>query len=95
MSEVARQPSMKQLFTTPCYHPIGNGHVKKFNGTLKTMLKRMCQEKPADRDRYLAPLLFTYREVPQAGVGFSPFKLLYGRNVRGPLSVLKELWTNE
>ncbi|XP_042145250.1 uncharacterized protein LOC121835301 [Ixodes scapularis] len=94
MSEVARLLSMRQLFTTP-YHPMGNGLVEKFNGTLKTMLKRMCQEKPADWDRYLAPLLFAYREVPQASLGFSPFELLYGRNVRGPLSVLKELWTNE
>ncbi|XP_042147410.1 uncharacterized protein LOC121836549 [Ixodes scapularis] len=94
MKEVGRLLSMRQLFTTP-YHPMGNGLVEKFNGTLKTMLKRMCQEKPADWDRYLAPLLFDYREVPQASLGFSPFELLYGRNVRGPLSVLKELWTNE
>ncbi|XP_040065085.1 uncharacterized protein LOC120838976 [Ixodes scapularis] len=94
IKEVGRLLSMRQLFTTP-YHPMGNGLVEKFNGTLKTMLKRMCQEKPADWDRYLAPLLFAYREVPQASLGFSPFELLYGRNVRGPLSVLKELWTNE
>jgi hypothetical protein len=25
--------------------------------------------------------------------GFSPFELLYGRNVRGPLDLLKEQWT--
>ena len=35
---------------------------------------------------------FAYREVPQASTGFSPFELLYGRSVRGPLSVLKESW---
>lgn len=33
-------------------------------------------------------------EVPQASMGFSPFELLYGRHVRGPLAILKELWTN-
>ncbi|KAK5910368.1 hypothetical protein CesoFtcFv8_004208 [Champsocephalus esox] len=32
------------------------------------------------------------REVPQASTGFSPFELLYGRQVRGPLDVLKENW---
>ncbi len=37
-------------------------------------------------------LLFAYREVPQESTGFSPFELLYGRNVRGPLDVLKEIW---
>ncbi|XP_064469582.1 uncharacterized protein LOC135384304 [Ornithodoros turicata] len=94
MREVSRLLSLKQIHTTP-YHPIHNGLVEKFNGTVKTMLKRMCQEKPRDWDRYLAPLLFAYREVPQATLGFSPFELLYGRHVRGPLPVLRELWTNE
>ena len=27
--------------------------------------------------------------------GFSPFQLLYGRSVRGPGTILKELWTEE
>lgn len=93
MKEVARLLSVRQLHTTP-YHPMANGMVEKFNGTLKLMLKRMCAEKPKDWDRYLAPLLFAYREVPQASMGFSPFELLYGRHVRGPLAILKELWTN-
>lgn len=74
---------------------MGNGFVEKFNGTLKTMLKRMCQENPQEWDRYLAPLLFAYRKMPQASLGFSPFELLYGRQVRGLLAILKELWTNE
>lgn len=94
MSEVGRLLSIKLLKTSP-YHAMANGLVEKFNGTLKTMLKRMCQEKPRSWDRYLAPLLFAYREVPQASLGFSPFELIYGRHVRGPLTVLKELWTNQ
>ena len=37
-------------------------------------------------------MLFAYREIPQSTTGFSPFELLYGREVRGPLDVLKEAW---
>ena len=37
-------------------------------------------------------LLFAYREVPQASTGFSPFELLYGWDVRGPLDILRESW---
>ena len=92
--EVTKLLSMRQLFTTP-YHPAGNGLVERFNGTLKTMLRRMCAEKPKDWDRYLGALLFAYREAPQASLGFSPFELIYGRSVRGPLSLLKEIWTGE
>ncbi len=32
------------------------------------------------------------REVPQASTGFSPFELLYGRQPRGVLDVLRETW---
>lgn len=64
MKEVGRLLSFKQLVTTP-YHPACNGLVEKFNGTLKSMLRKMCSERPKDWDRYLPALLFAYREVPQ------------------------------
>ena len=91
MKEICRLVSVKQLFTTP-YNPKCNGLTERVNGVLKTMLKRMCQERPKDWDRYLPAVMFAYREVPQASTGFSPFELLYGRTVRGPLQALKELW---
>lgn len=94
MKEINRLLSVQRLTTTP-YHPICNGLVEKFNGTLKQMLRKMCQEKPRSWDTYLAPLLFAYREVPQTSLGFSPFELIYGRHVRGPLSVLNDIWTKE
>ena len=94
MKEVSRLLSMNQLVTTP-YHPMCNGLVERFNGTLKMMLKRMCAERPKDWDRYLPALLFAYREVPQESLGFSPFEMLYGRTVRGPMAILKEVWTKE
>ena len=56
MKEVSRLLSLRQLNTTP-YHPICNGLVEKFNGTLKRMLKKLCEEKPRDWDRYLSPLI--------------------------------------
>ena len=59
------------------------------------MLKRLCSEQPRQWHRYINPLLFAYREVPQESTGFSPFELLYGRAVRGPMTILKQLWTKE
>ena len=77
------------------YHPIGNGMIERFNKTLKQTLKKLCAVQPKDWDRYLPAALFAYREVPQASTGFSPFEMLYGRNVRGPMTILKQLWTDE
>jgi hypothetical protein len=94
MQEVERLLAIKGLATTP-YHAQGNGLVERYNGTLKTMLRKLAQEKPKQWDRYIPALLFAYREVPQESLGFSPFELLYGRTVRGPMSVLRNLWTEE
>ena len=59
------------------------------------MLQRMSSERPSDCDRYLELLLFAYREAPQGSTHLSPFELLYGRSVRGPMAILKELWSKE
>ncbi|XP_025084054.1 uncharacterized protein LOC112558046 [Pomacea canaliculata] len=94
MSEVNRLLSIHHLTTTP-YHPQCNGLVERFNGTLKTALKKLSDERPRDWDRYIPALLFAYREAPQSSLGFSPFELVYGRTVRGPMAVLRKLWTDE
>ena len=94
MKEVSRLLSLQQLTTTP-YHPMCNGLVKRFHATMKQMLRRMCAEGPKDWIKYLPALLFAIREVPQEWLGFSPFELLYGRSVRGPMGILRELWSGE
>ncbi|KAK3891254.1 hypothetical protein Pcinc_004851 [Petrolisthes cinctipes] len=94
MEELWRLLSVKGLRTTP-YHPMCNGLCERFNGTLKKMLRRMAVEQPREWSRYISPLLFAYREAPQASLQFSPFELVYGKPARGPLQVLRELWDDE
>ena len=94
MDEVSRLLSIIRLTTTP-YHPICNGLVERFNGTLKKMLRRLCNKQPCQWHRFVNPLLFAYGKAPQEATGFSPFELLNGRTVRGPVQILKELWTGD
>ena len=56
------------------------------------MIRRTTTKEGKDWDKMVPYLLFAYREVPQASTGFSPFELLYGREVRGPLDVLRDQW---
>ena len=90
MEEVNRLLSIRHLTTIP-YHPMCNGLVEHFNGTLKAMLKKLCAEQPRHWYRFINAVFFAYREVPQESTGFSPFELLYGQTVRGPMHILKEL----
>ncbi|XP_057201512.1 uncharacterized protein LOC130561305 [Triplophysa rosa] len=77
---------------TSVFHPQTDGLVERFNRTLKTMIRKFVHEDAKNWDKWLEPLLFAVREVPQASTGFSPFELLYGRQPRGVLDVLKETW---
>ena len=85
---------VKPMTTTP-YHAQANGLVERFNATLKQMLKRLCLDHPRDWHRYIPAVLFAYREVPQESMRFSPFELLYGRTVKGPMSILRKMWTQD
>lgn len=75
-----------QSITTTRYHTMCNELVEKSNGTLKKMLKRMCEEQPKEWHRCLSPILIAYREVPQASSKFSRFELVCGHTVRGPMT---------
>ena len=94
MNEVSRLLSLQQLTTIP-YRPYSKGPVERFHAMLKRVLLTMCAERPNDWDKYLPALLFAVREIPQESLGFSPFELLYERNVRGPMQILRELWSVE
>ena len=91
MAELHKLLGVKPLFTTP-YHPSGNGRIERFHSTLKSCLRKLCEDKPREWHRYLVPTLFALREIPSDRTGFSAFELLYGRAVRGPLAVLRDLW---
>ncbi len=91
LQQVYKVLGIKGIKTTP-YHPQTDGLVERYNQTLKNMLRKFVSHTGSDWDRWLPYLLFAYREVPQASTGFSPFELLYGRQVRGPLDLLRDYW---
>ena len=85
---------VRRIRTSP-YHPQTDWLVERYNGTLKSMLCKFAGRSGKDWDEYLSYLLFAYREVSQESMGVSPFELLYGRRVKGPLDVIRESWTGE
>ena len=77
------------------YHPESQGPLERFHQTLKNMLRTYCVDTEKEWDHGVHLLLFAAQEALQESLGFSPFELIFGCTVRGPLKLLKETWLDE
>ncbi|XP_069180908.1 uncharacterized protein [Procambarus clarkii] len=80
-----------QIRSSP-YRPQSQGAIERFLSTLKTILRVFCAEQGAEWDEAVYPALFAIRNPVVESLGFSPFQLVYGHEIRSPLSVLREQW---
>jgi len=94
MSDLCQRLEIAQIPTTP-YHQQTNGLTERFIGTMQSMINSLEPEQKENWDRYIPLFLFSYREVPSQFTGYSPFHLMYGRQVRGPLSLIKDNFLNQ
>ena len=74
------------------YHPETNGSCERFHRTLKSMIRAMVDDFSDSWCECLPWTLFAYREVPVETLGFSPFELMHGYPVRGPLALVQSTW---
>ena len=91
MTELCNSLGISQI-TCTAGHQQTNGLLERFHSTLKNMIKSLSEQQMTTWDHFIQPFLFAYREVPNQATGHSPFELLYGREVRGPLSLIKNAW---
>jgi hypothetical protein len=82
-----RACGIKHNTTTP-RHPQSNGKIERFNGTLKSILRKLINQQRANWEKQLGPALLAYRVSTSATTGYSPFYLQTGRRPRLPLSQL-------
>ena len=79
-----------RIKTTP-YHPEGNGVVERLHGTLVPMLTKASSQ-GLDWVGQVPFALFALRSAPNRDSLYSPFELVYGRQVRTPLDILHQGW---
>ncbi|GFX73614.1 retrovirus-related Pol polyprotein from transposon 17.6 [Trichonephila clavipes] len=91
--EFTKRIGSSPRFSCPGY-PASNGLVEGWNKVFKGMIHHVIPEDPRSWDQQ-SPFLFAYREVPNITTGVSPFRLLYGREARRPLAILKSSWAGE
>ena len=91
--QVLKKMNIEHRMST-AYHPESQGALERFHQTLKTMLRSYCTEHEKDWNLGVPLVLFAAREAVQESLGFSPFELVFGHTVRGPLKLLQESWMN-
>jgi hypothetical protein len=88
--QVMHELGIKQ-YRSSAYDPESQGALERFHQTLKNMIRSYCFDTCSkDWDEGIHLLLFAVRESVQESLGFSPFELVFGHSVRGPLKLLKE-----
>ena len=88
---VIGQLGAKHVTSSP-YHPHSQGALERFHATLKSMLRAHCTKRQNDWDKELPFVLFAIRDSIQESLGYSPFELVYGHELRNPLKIAKEQW---
>ena len=92
--QVMHELGIKQ-YRSSAYHPESQGVLERFHQTLKNMIRSYCFDTEKDWDEGIHLLLFAVRESVQESLGFSPFELVFGHMVRGPLKLLKEKFLSQ
>ena len=87
--QVMHELGIKQ-YKSSAYHPESQGALERFHQTLKNMIRSYCFDTEKDWNECIHLLLFAVRESVQESLGFSPFELVFGHTVRGPLKLMKE-----
>jgi putative transposase len=72
--------AIRQL-TTTSFHPQTNGRIEKFNQTLAKMMTAYCNKSQDLWDKNIQLVVFAYNTSVHAATGYTPFKLLFGRDV--------------
>ena len=72
------------------YHPQGNGAVERLNRTLKSLLIAHTEKNRANWDQTLPFCLWAYRSNVHHSTGFTPGRLVLGRDLRFPIDAVLE-----
>ena len=73
-------------YTTP-YYPQCNGLNERFNGELVQILSKVTEHKGKNWDLELPSALWAYRTSVKTSTGFTPFRLVYGKEAILPVEV--------
>jgi hypothetical protein len=85
--EVCQLLEIDKNRTTP-YHPQSDGLVERMNRTIEAMLSMFTSPGQRDWDLYLPYIMMAYRSAVQDTTGYSPNRMMLGREAEIPLDLV-------
>ena len=85
--DLCKRLNIVKMHSTP-YHPEGNGSTERTIGSIKTIIRTMCQARSVpveDWDLLLDEATLAYNNTVNKSTGFSPFRSLFGRRAILPI----------
>lgn len=92
--ELCRLLHIHKSRTSP-YHPQSDGLIEHFNHTLLSMLSLFIDDNQLNWDNLLPYVMLAYRSSVHASMAFTPYKVLFGREIVLPVDIMLNLDTQE
>ena len=87
MKDICKLLGIEKLNTTTI-HPQYIGAVKRFNRTLKSMLRIHAAKFGMQQDQYISGVVWAYRNTPHSSAGKKPSFLFFGFDCHFPMEVV-------
>ena len=87
LAELCRLMDVDKIRTSP-YHPQSNGMLERFHRVLNSMLAKVIDEDQRNWPDHLPTVMAAYRASVHEATGFSPNRLILGREARLPVDLV-------
>lgn len=87
IADICKLLGIAKTRTSP-YHPASDGLVERMNRTILSMLSHRVEANEKTWDEQLPHVMLAYRSSVHEATGYTPYHLLFGREVKLPVDVM-------
>ena len=93
LTAITQRFGIEMRYSKPM-HFESHGGIERTVQIVENSIKKCMEKNDRNWDIFLPYILFALREMPNASTGYSANQMIFGRNVRSILSVVKDAWEN-